>query len=219
MSASDKKTAVIVVGEAGCTLGAALAQRFAAEARRVVLAASETGDLEPIAAAICQAGGEAHTHCIDPCSETALTALFDSAASNLEVAAYTACGGWALLEPSTDPTLLEHVWQRSVYSAFLTGKAAAQAMLRQKHGTLLFTGVAAAPIKPPYSPFVIAKAGLREMAREMAREFAPHGIHVVDAVQDAHTPNHGEVCPSVLADRCWQAHCEPVSAWNHEVRL
>lgn len=223
--AEGKGAAVIVAGESGCAMAAELARRMAAGGLRIFLAAAETREMDPVAAAICHGGGCAQTLAVDTTSEHDVAALFGQVVPShaLEIAAYTTCCNLPASWSVDSGMLLERLWRRSVYGAFLFGREAAKHMLLQRRGTLLFAGTAATPLaRPPYSPFAIAKAGLRELTCGMAMEFAPHGVHVVDAVQDG--LSHGSVrakscCPPSLVERCWEAHREPTERWTHQIRV
>lgn len=219
------KTAVILAVEPGCSVGSALARRFAAEGMRVYMAASDAGILSEVAEGIRREGGTATAVTANATAEAEVAGLIQRAAADgaLEIAAYTTS---AMVPPSlldAPAELLEQLWQRNVYGAFLLGREAAKSMLPGRRGTLLFAGATAEPpVRPPYSPFAIAKSGLRTLVQGMALEFKPLGLHVLDAVLEG--TGHGAVLPDGvdphdLAERCWAAHLEPAHAWSHEIRF
>jgi hypothetical protein len=69
----------------------------------------------------------------------------------------------------------------------------------------------------------------------MAREFGPQGIHVVHAVIDGVIDGErarrqfpefvqtkgedGLLDPEAIAEMYWALHCQPRSAWTHEIDL
>ncbi len=148
-------------------------------------------------------------------------------------------------KPPLDPhPLSEYVaWAGSrnrepllVLGAFLFGKAAVKAMQNNQRGTLFFTGATASlRAKPPFTAFAAAKAGLRALAQGMAREFSPHGIHVVHAVIDGvidgerarnQFPDYvkakgeeGLLKREAIAQTYWAIHRQHPSAWTHELDL
>ncbi|MCK9608736.1 MAG: glucose 1-dehydrogenase, partial [Methylomonas sp.] len=83
--------------------------------------------------------------------------------------------------------------------------------------------------------FAAAKAGVRALAQGMAREFGPHGIHVVHAIIDGVIDGErarsqfakfveakgqeGLVQASAIAETYWQLHRQHPSAWTHEIDL
>lgn len=225
MAKIEPKTAVVLASEPDCSVGSALAKRFAAEGLLVFLAAANADALHTVAESIRRSGGTATVMATNATSDSDVSELVQQAgaAGTLEIAAYTTS---AKVHPSmldAPAELLEQLWRRNVYGAFLLGREAAKIMLPQKSGTVLFTGASAEPpTRPPYSPYAIAKSGLRTVMQGMAKEFGPLGLHVLDAVLEG--TNHGSLLPDgvdlhALVERCWAAHREPAYAWSHEVRF
>ena len=101
---------------------------------------------------------------------------------------------------------------------------------------MIFTG-ATASVRggPGFSAFASAKHGLRALAQSMARELGPKGIHVAHSVIDGaidtawiaeNFPERyklkeedGILDPAAIADAYWALHCQPRSAWTHELDL
>jgi NAD(P)-dependent dehydrogenase (short-subunit alcohol dehydrogenase family) len=89
--------------------------------------------------------------------------------------------------------------------------------------------------KPGFAHFAAAKAGLRMLAQSMAREFGPQGIHVGHVVIDGGIEGErlrrarpevirergqdGLLGVDAIAETYWQLHCQPRSAWAHEIDL
>lgn len=225
MATIEHKTAVVLAVEPDCSVGSALARRFAAEGMHVYMAASDAGILHGVAEDIRRQGGGATAMAADSTSEEDVAQLLQraAAAGTVEIAAYTTS---AVVPPfllDAPAELLEQLWRRNVYGAFLLGREAAKTMLPGRRGTVLFAGASAEPpTRPPYSPFAIAKSGLRTLVQGMAKEFRPYGLHVLDAVLEG--TDYGAVLPDGidphdLVERCWAAHCEPAHAWRHEIRF
>lgn len=219
------KTAVVLAVEPGCSVGSALARRFADEGMHVFMAAAEADALHAVAEDIRRLGGDATVTAAEATSEEAVAHLVQQAgaAGTLEIAAYTTSARVHPLLLDQPAELLEQLWRRNVYGAFLLGREAAKCMLPARRGTILFAGASAEPpVRPPYSPFAIAKSGLRTLVQGMAKEFGPLGLHVLDAVLEG--TDHGAVLPNgidpqALVERCWAAHCEPARAWSQEIRF
>ena len=86
-----------------------------------------------------------------------------------------------------------------------------------------------------FAAFAGAKHALRALAQSMARELGPEGIHVAHIVVDGaiDTPfiretfperyklkeQDGILDPEAIAENYWQLHCQPRSAWTHELDL
>ena len=103
-------------------------------------------------------------------------------------------------------------------------------MLPRQQGAILFTG-ASASVKgyPQSAPFAMGKFALRGLAQSMARELAPHGIHVAHFVIDGairnatHTEdNDGSesmLDPDAIAQTYFHVLKQPRSTWTWEVEL
>jgi NAD(P)-dependent dehydrogenase (short-subunit alcohol dehydrogenase family) len=225
MEQATAKSAVVLAVEPGCHVGSALARCFAGAGMHVFMAAAEADTLHAVAADIRQSGGNATAMAADVTSETAVAQLVQAAgaAGPLAIAAYTTSAKVPADLLDAPAELLEQLWRRNVYGAFLLGREAAKQMLPARQGTVLFAGASAEPpARPPYSPFAIAKSGLRTLVQGMAKEFGPLGLHVLDAVLEG--TDHGATLPNgidplILAERCWAAHCEPAHAWSYEIRF
>ena len=112
---------------------------------------------------------------------------------------------------------------------FLTGQAAARAMLPRGSGTILFTG-ASASIKgyANSAPFAMAKFALRGLTQSLARELGA-GIHVAHVIVDggirsAARPEPGDrpdsmLDPDAIASAFLHLIDQPRSAWTHEIDL
>ena len=77
-----------------------------------------------------------------------------------------------------------HQWQQqlevNLTGCFNVGQAAARVMVaRQRPGKIIFTGSWVGDVPwPGISAYSVTKAGIRMLAKSMARELAPHGIRV-----------------------------------------
>ena len=128
------------------------------------------------------------------------------------------------------------VWEMGCFAGFLNGREVAKAMLLRKRGTIIFTG-ATASVRGSvgFSAFSGAKHALRALAQSMSRELGPQGIHVAHVVIDgaidtrfikdmfperyALKDQGGVLDPDAIAENYWQIHCQPRTAWTHELDL
>jgi NAD(P)-dependent dehydrogenase (short-subunit alcohol dehydrogenase family) len=220
-------------------LGAALAQRFAAEGLQVVIAGRSSAKLALVADAIADAGGMAIQVVADATSESDVKRLFETATAGgriLEIAAYNVDSNLAAPLLETDLTMFTTLWQQNSLGAFLFGREAIKHMLPHSQGTVFFTGATASlRAKPPFTAFAAAKAAVRALAQGMAREFGPQGIHVVHTIIDgvingerahrhfsrfvATKGADGLLNLEAIAQTYWAIHQQHPSAWTHELDL
>lgn len=234
------KSAAVVLGVGPLNgLGANLARRFADEGLQVYIGGRNPEKLAVVAATIAETGGSAIPVVADATSETEVTRLFKAATAEglpLEIAAFNVDSNLAASLLDTDLDMFTTLWRQNSLGAFLFGREAAKHMLPQQRGTVFFTGATASlRAKPPFTAFAAAKAGVRALAQGMAREFGPHGLHVVHAVIDgvidgdrareqfpqfvAAKGHDGMLQPEAIAETYWQMHKQHPSAWTHEIDL
>ncbi|MGQ0656138.1 MAG: SDR family NAD(P)-dependent oxidoreductase [Betaproteobacteria bacterium] len=221
----------LLVAGAGSGLGRAVAQRFAAEGYTVALAARNADRLQALASQI----RDSKPFAGDLTDEASVIDLFDQV-EPVDVVAFIAAarvqGPIAELKAED----FEKVWRQSAFSGFLVGREAARRMLPRKAGTVIFTGASASLRgRPNFAAFTAAKGALRQMAQSMAKELGPQGIHVAHVVIDgaidsermrkqfpqrmAQLGADGALHPDAIAEAFWQLHCQPRSAWTHEIDL
>jgi NAD(P)-dependent dehydrogenase (short-subunit alcohol dehydrogenase family) len=219
-------------------LGAALARRFAQEGLCVYLVGRTQARLEQVAAEIAAANGRAIPWAADATVETEMVRLFETVAAESapELVAYNVDRNERAPLLETSAELFEDLWRKNCLGGFLAGREAVRAFLPRQRGTLIFTGATASlRARPPFTAFSAAKSGLRALAQGMAREFGPQGIHVVHTVIDgvidgdrarsqfpefvASKGEDGLLEPDAIAASYWALHCQPKSAWTHEIDL
>ncbi|THD80688.1 MAG: SDR family oxidoreductase [Phenylobacterium sp.] len=230
--------AVLVVG-AGDALGGAIARRFAREGYAAVIVRRHAEELEPLAAAIREAGGEAHPFGVDARQEDQMIALFDRIEAEiapLEVCVFNIGANVRFPVAETTSRVFLKVWEMACFAGFLTGREAARRMTPRGHGTILFTGATASVRgREGFAAFASAKHGLRAVAQSMARELGPKGVHVAHTIIDgaidtqwiaenfperyALKAEGGILNPEHIAEAYWALHAQPRDAWTHELDL
>ena len=231
-------TAALVVG-AGDALGGAIAKRFAREGYAAVIIRRHAEELAPLAAAIREAGGEAHPFGVDARQEDQIVELFDRIEAEiapLEVCVFNIGANVRFPIAETTSRVFLKVWEMACFSGFLTGREAAIRMTPRGRGTILFTGATASVRgSEGFAAFAAAKHGLRALAQSMARELGPKGIHVAHTIIDgaidtqwiaenfpqryALKDKDGILNPAHIADAYWTLHAQPRDAWTHELDL
>jgi NAD(P)-dependent dehydrogenase (short-subunit alcohol dehydrogenase family) len=230
--------AALIVG-AGDATGGAIARRFAREGY-IACATRRTADkLEPLVKSIRDGGGQAHGFGSDARDEAAVTdlvATIEREIAPIEVAVFNIGANVRFNVTDTTERVYRKVWEMGALAGFLVGREAACAMLPRGRGTIIFTG-ATASLRggAGFAAFAGAKHALRALAQSMARELGPQGIHVAHTVIDGaiDTPfiaenfpqryalkdKDGILNPEHIAEAYWQLHCQPRSAWTHEMDL
>ncbi|MDA8754984.1 SDR family oxidoreductase, partial [Luminiphilus sp.] len=134
------------------------------------------------------------------------------------------------------PEQFEAFWRVGCFGAFLTARQTLPLFSEQGKGSLFFTGASASLRgRPNFGHFSVAKAGLRNLAQALAREYGPQGIHVAHVVIDGvvngdivrgrfgdyltSLGDDGALEPDAIAEAFWSLHAQHPSAWTHELDL
>ncbi len=230
--------AIIVVG-AGDALGGAIARRFAREGYAAVIVRRHAEQLEDLAGAVREAGGEAHPFGVDARKEEEMVALFDRVEAEIapvEVAVFNIGANVRFPIAETTARVYFKVWEMAAFAGFLTGREAAKRMTPRGRGSILFTGATASIRgREGFAAFSGAKHALRALAQSMSRELGPQGIHVAHTIIDgaidtqwiaenfpqryALKDQDGILNPDHIAEAYWMLHAQPRDAWTHELDL
>ncbi len=230
--------AALIIG-AGDATGGAIARRFAREGFVACVTRRTADKLEPLVQSIKDSGGQAHGFGSDARDEAAVTELvakIEREIAPIEVAVFNIGANVRFNVTDTTERVYRKVWEMGALAGFLVGREAARAMLPRGRGTIIFTG-ATASLRggAGFAAFAGAKHALRALAQSMARELGPQGIHVAHTVIDgaidtqfiaenfpqryALKDKDGILNPEHIAEAYWQLHCQPRSAWTHEMDL
>ena len=230
--------AVVVIG-AGDALGGAIAKRFAREGFEAVIVRRHAEQLEPLAQAIREAGGQPHPFGLDARKEEDMTGLFERVEAKIapvEVCVFNIGANVRFPIAETTSRVFFKVWEMACFSGFLAGREAAKRMAPRGRGTILFTGATASVRgREGFAAFASAKHGLRAVAQSMARELGPKGVHVAHTIIDgaidtawiaenfperyAAKAHDGILNPEHIAQAYWMLHTQPRDAWTHELDL
>lgn len=173
----------IVYGAGG--IGRAVALGFAREGAKVHVASRSPKRLAAVAEEIRSAGGNVATAQVDALDEEAVNAHADAVAAesggidiSINLISVDDVQGTQLAEMSLRD--FEQPIHIAVRTTFLTAKAAARHMIRQRSGVLLTFGGAGDPLRDYYiGGFQIALAATDALRKQLAAELGPHGIRVV----------------------------------------
>ena len=231
----SKDQVAVIVG-AGPGLGYALGRRFACAEMHVALAARHAEKLDTMAFECSGILHHGRAYACDATVEADVAALFDRVVQDLgapDLVVYNA-GAFvprSILETSTEE--FQRCWQVGCLGGFLVGREAARRMLDKPSpgGTILFTGATASLRgSAGFHNLAVGKFGLRALAQSMARELQPRGIHVAHVILDGRirpptgpernaAPADALLEADAIAENYYRLHCQPRSAWTHELDL
>jgi NAD(P)-dependent dehydrogenase (short-subunit alcohol dehydrogenase family) len=218
---------VLIVG-AGSGLSASLARLFARNDYAVALAARDIGKLS----GLCRET-EARAFVCDASEPEQVTRLFADVEQQMEDPQVVIFNAGARVRgpiATLDPLQVRQALEITAYAGFLVGHEAARRMLKREAGAIFFTG-ASASVKgyAESAPFAMGKFALRGLAQSMARELAPHGIHVGHFVIDGQIRSAGRsedanrpesmLDPDAIAANYLYMLNQPRSAWTWEIEL
>ena len=177
-----------VVYGAGGSIGGAVSRAFAREGARVFLAGRTPARLEAVAEAIRAAGGTAQTAEVDALDEQAVDEHADAVAADaggidisFNVITHPHKHGTPMAEMSVDDFMAPV--QTAARTTFLTARAAARHMIRQRSGVILAfggPGDRSGPMRDYYlGGTQVAFDAIETMRRQLSAELGPHGIRVV----------------------------------------
>ncbi|MEM1276454.1 MAG: SDR family NAD(P)-dependent oxidoreductase [Pseudomonadota bacterium] len=234
-----KPIAVVLGVGAEAGLGAAMCRRAAWGGCHVVVGGRTQAKIDAIAAGLTEGGATATALRVDVTEEDSVNALFaaiDEMPGELALTVYNAGNAFSGDSLTLSTELFESAWRVCCLGGFLTAREAGKRMVDQGHGTIVFTGATASlKARPPFLPFASAKAGLRAVAANYARDLGPKGVHVAHVIIDggidgerlnAKAPDlkekmgaHGMLDPDAIAESYWMLHQQHRSAWSFEIDL
>lgn len=216
-------------------LGTALANKFSKEGMSVVIAGRTQARLEAVAEHINTQGGNVTPCVTDATDANALQNLMAKAnqLGTVKAVVFNIGHNQPLAFENVTEEQFESFWRISTLTAFLSAQAALPT-LKQNGGSLLFTGASASMRgKPNFGHFSAAKAGLRNLAQALAKEYGPQGVHVghivVDGVINGESVQSrfegyieklgedGALEPDAIAEAYWFLHTQHRSAWTFEI--
>lgn len=232
-------TVVILGAGASNGVGGALARRFGREGLHIVVSGRTQAKVDESAQSVIRAGGSAEGFQADVSSEDDQGALFEHVASSgmpLAAVIFNAGSNMPISFDTIKAEEFEMYWRVGCFGAFLTAKHAMPILAKQASGSLLFTGASASLRgRPNFSHFASSKAGLRNLAQTLAREYGLQGVHVAHIVIDgvvngdiargrfneylASLGEDGSLDPDAIAEAFWSVHAQSRSAWTHEMDL
>ena len=175
----EGRTALVTGGGRG--IGAASANRFAAEGAAVVVSDLDREPAEAVAQAIRDAGGRALPVACDVTERSAVEALFSAAIQEFEsVDVLVTCAGITrdnLVHKMSDDDW-DLVIDTHLRGTFLCAQTAQRLMVPRRFGKMVFLSSNSALGNRGQANYSAAKAGIQGMARTLAIELGPFNINV-----------------------------------------
>ncbi len=174
--------AAIVTG-AGSGIGAAIAERLAAEDVRVLVADMRDERAERTVSGIRDAGGRAEPYIMDVRKREDASGAVRQAVAHFGQLDIMICNA-GLMDREPFLEMTDDLWRRvldtNLYGTFLCAQAAARQMVQQNSGGRIVTvasnsGIFGGKGRAAYGA---SKAGIMNLTQSMAMELAPHGINV-----------------------------------------
>jgi 3-oxoacyl-[acyl-carrier protein] reductase len=179
MAGTDERRVALVTG-ASRGIGRAIAERLAADGRRVVLAARSRDALDDVASAIDTAGGNATVLPIDLADADALREAVEGVAGDegrLDIVVNNAgITRDNLALRMTDDEFME-VIRVNLLAAFVVCRAAARPMMRGKFGRIVNIASTSGVVgNAGQANYAAAKSGLIGLTKTLARELGPKNV-------------------------------------------
>lgn len=181
------KNRTLLITGASSGIGAHFASVAAAAGAKVVVCARRTELLDRIVADIEGAGGEAIAVAMDVSDKTSTLAAFDAAEAAFgPVDSVVANAGMDSGTPFLDilPEEFDRLMGVNLRGVFLTVQEAARRMMAngskdRGHGRIVIvSSITAQTVEPGLAIYSASKAGVLQMGRVLAREWANRGINV-----------------------------------------
>jgi NAD(P)-dependent dehydrogenase (short-subunit alcohol dehydrogenase family) len=217
----------LIVG-AGEGLSASLARLFSREGIRVALAARH---IEKLGALCTETGARAFAcNATDADEVERLFGMVEREIGTPDLVVYNASARARGPFLELVPAEVANSIAVSAFGGFLVAQQAANRMVPNKHGAILFTG-ASASVKgyAQSAPFAMGKFALRGLAQSLARELSQQGIHVGHFVIDGGIRSSARsepadrpdsmLDPDAIALSYWNMLQQPRSAWTWEMEL
>ena len=173
---------VIVTG-GGTGIGAAIARVFSERGAKVLIASRNGEHLAPVAKALRDAGGAVESLTCDVRDAAQVETMFDhadAAFGGVDVLINNHGASFYARAEELSPNGFATIVAINLQGTFLCARAAARRWIERKQGGRIISMSSEAGIygAPGMCHYAAAKAGVQNLTRTLAMEWAPHGILV-----------------------------------------
>jgi NAD(P)-dependent dehydrogenase (short-subunit alcohol dehydrogenase family) len=177
---------IAIVTGAGTGIGAAIAQRYAAEGATVCVTGRKLEQIESVVAGIVSSGGDAFARLLDVRSSEQYEAVFDELMErygriDIVVANAARAGTQAYIGPliSVSDEEWNDIISINLTGVFYAARAAAKRMISQGSGSIITIGsVNSFRPEGDVPAYAASKGGVLLLTRSLARDLGPYGIRV-----------------------------------------
>ncbi len=200
-----------VIYGAGGAIGGAVARAFAREGAAVHLTGRRREPLDALATELRAASGPVTVATLDALDEEAIEGHADTVVAgsgsldiSLNVISHGEVFGTSLAEMTLED--FERPIRNATRSTFLTARAAARYMIRQRSGVILTFGGYGQPLRDFYlGGFQVGLSAVDALRRQLAAELGPYGVRVVTiqsvGIPETHASNGDDGTPPRLLER------------------
>jgi gluconate 5-dehydrogenase len=180
LSLFDLKGATALVTGSSRGLGRAIAEGMAKAGARPVINGTDPARVETAVGELRAAGLAAEGAAFDVTDEAAIVKAFegfDKAGIEIDILVNNA--GIQMRKPLVEFSSADwrKVIETNLTSAFIIGREAAKRMLQRKRGKIInIASLASELARPTIAPYTAAKAGIKNLTKSMAVEWAASGI-------------------------------------------
>ena len=172
------RTALVTGSSRG--LGRAIAEGMAKAGARLIVNGTDPARVETAIAEFRSAGHLAEGVAFDVTDEAAVVRAFEGLdAKGIAIDVLVNNAGIQMRNPLIEFTSAEwrKVIETNLTSAFVIGREAARRMIPRKHGKIInIASLASELARPTIAPYTAAKAGIKNLTKSMAVEWAASGI-------------------------------------------
>jgi gluconate 5-dehydrogenase len=172
------RTALVTGSSRG--LGRAIAERMAKGGARLIVNGIDRLRVEAAVADMRAYGHDAEGAAFDVTDEAAVIEAFEQFdAASVEIDILVNNAGIQLRRPLIELSGAEwrKIIETDLTSAFVTGREAAKRMIPRRRGKIInIASLASELARPTIAPYTAAKAGIKNLTRSMAVEWAASGI-------------------------------------------